>query len=109
MVTARLVYGHLTGSGGSPRQYAQSPRSGVRTSIWAGGAHLQLHEEAGMPNRTDQSPPPPIPVADDANATPAQLLNHAAIDYANAQAVTREHQTQGGTGVREGLLLGGPC
>ena len=56
-----------------------------------------------MPNRTDQSPPPPIPVADDANATPAQLLNHAAIDYANAQAVTREHQTQGGTGVRMNL------
>ncbi|MFG3170597.1 hypothetical protein [Streptomyces sp. NPDC048200] len=32
--------------------------------------------------RTDQQPPEPTPVTDDATATPAQLLDRAATDYA---------------------------
>lgn len=46
------------------------------------------------------------PVADDAHATPAQLLTRAANDYAQAQAAARAKQEQGGPGRREGVLHG---
>lgn len=38
-----------------------SPRPGAANAIWAGGAHLQHHEEAGMPERTQTQQPPPTP------------------------------------------------
>ncbi|MFF7142288.1 hypothetical protein ACFZB5_13700 [Streptomyces nodosus] len=38
-----------------------------------------------MPERTDQPPEQPTPVADDARAAAAELLARAAVDYADAQ------------------------
>ena len=49
----------------------------------------------------------PTPVADDLHATAPQLLARAAVDYAQAQAAARAKQEQGGTGERQGVLLGG--
>jgi hypothetical protein len=60
-----------------------------------------------MGHATDQQPQQPTPVADDANATPAQLQQRAAADYAAQHAATQAHQAQGGTGVRQGVLPGG--
>lgn len=48
-----------------------------------------------------------IPVADDATANPAQLLDRAATDYAVAQAAARTRAEQGGPGRRQGVLPGG--
>lgn len=48
----------------------------------------------------------PTPVAEDAHATPAQLLTRAADDYAQAQAAARAKQEQGGPGDRQGVLHG---
>jgi hypothetical protein len=49
----------------------------------------------------------PTPVDADQNATLAELLRRAAADYAAQQGATRTHQAQGGTGEREGIILGG--
>lgn len=46
------------------------------------------------------------PVAEDLHATTAELLARAHADYSHAQTVTSEHQAQGGTGQREGVLPG---
>ena len=48
----------------------------------------------------------PTPVAEDLNATPAQLLARAAQDYTHANTVAEAHEAQGGTGQREGVLPG---
>jgi hypothetical protein len=48
----------------------------------------------------------PTPVAEDAHATPAQLLARARTDYTNARTAARKKQQQGGTGRREGVLHG---
>jgi hypothetical protein len=56
---------------------------------------------------TSQCPPWPSPFHDDAHATPAELLASAADDYATQQGATRDHQAQGGPGVRDGVLPGG--
>lgn len=50
---------------------------------------------------------PPTPVADDAQATAAELQARAAADYTAQHAATQAHQAQGGTGVRQGVLPGG--
>jgi hypothetical protein len=60
-----------------------------------------------MGHRTDLQQQPPTPVADDIHATTPQLLQRAAADYAQAQAAARAKEQRGGTGVRQGVLLGG--
>jgi hypothetical protein len=49
----------------------------------------------------------PTPVADDMQATAAELLARAAQDYTHANTGAQVHEAQGGTGVREGVLPGG--
>jgi hypothetical protein len=49
----------------------------------------------------------PTPVAEDATATPEQLLARAAQDLAAAQAAARNKAEQGGPGQRQGVLPGG--
>lgn len=49
----------------------------------------------------------PTPVANDANATAAELHARAAQDLAATQAAARAKQAQGGTGTRQGILPGG--
>ena len=52
-----------------------------------------------MPNRTDQPPEQPTPVAEDIGATVPQLLARAAADYGTAQArrtqLSREDRVHG--------------
>ncbi|MBQ0827688.1 hypothetical protein [Streptomyces tagetis] len=48
------------------------------------------------------------PVDQDANATAAQLQQRAAADRAAAQAAAAAKAAKGGTGIREGILPGGP-
>jgi len=48
-----------------------------------GRTHLHHNEKAGPDvDRIHQQPPEPTPVTDDATATPEQLLDRAADDYA---------------------------
>lgn len=49
----------------------------------------------------------PTPVTEDLDATPAELLARAAVDYTDATTVTEAIEAQGGTGEREGVLPGG--
>lgn len=60
-----------------------------------------------MAEPTHAPPQQPTPVVEDAHATASQLLARAHADYASAQVATSEHQAQGGTGQREGVLPGG--
>ena len=46
-------------------------------------------------------------IADDAHATPDQLLARAQADYEHANAAAQIHAAQGGTGERQGILPGG--
>lgn len=49
----------------------------------------------------------PTPVAEDLHATAPELLARAHADYSQGQAASSEHQAQGGTGERQGVLPGG--
>lgn len=60
-----------------------------------------------MPDRNGQPPEQPTPVAEDANASAAQILERAAQDRAAALAAARAKEAQGGTGTRTGVLPGG--
>ena len=51
--------------------------------------------------------PQPTDVADDAHATPAQLLARAAADYEHHNSTAQIHEAQGGNGERQGILPGG--
>lgn len=46
------------------------------------------------------------PVDTDPQATVPELLARAAQDYTDATTVTDQHEAQGGTGEREGVLPG---
>lgn len=49
---------------------------------------------------------PTTPVDEDVHATVPELLARAHADYSQGQAASSEHQAQGGTGQREGVLPG---
>jgi hypothetical protein len=49
---------------------------------------------------------PTTPVAEDVHATVPELHARAAADYAQAQADVEVRETQGGNGIRQGVLPG---
>ena len=61
MVTAHLVYGHHTGSGGSPRYYAQSPRSGAGTPYGPGAPTFNSTKRQAVTQPTQQPQGQPSP------------------------------------------------